>query len=458
MNIKLHKNVFYDALIIIIDVILIYFASVISSKSLYFYLPSGELKSISAFIDVAILSYTFFMIFMLYAFEFYTKTIRSRYEICLSVVIAVLISSFATMIVEFILIDVVKITSIMFFVIMAMILSIFICFFKLLLLYIQKKTKGVARLLVIESKEVENNLARKIKYSYLELYESWYIQIDVNNEAEISELMNNTFKEYESIFLSPDIPVNVRDLFISSAVSQYKEIYILPDLYNISVMKNETVQFEDTPALRIKPFGLTKLQSSIKRMVDVSVSFIGIILTFPIMVIVALFIKIDSKGPVIYKQQRVTVNQKKFNVYKFRTMRQDAEKHTGAVLATEDDPRITKVGKVLRSTRLDELPQFFNILFGDMSIVGPRPERPFFVEQYLNEIENYDKRFFAKAGLTGLAQVYARYDTTPKDKTLYDLLYIKDYSFFQDIKLILLTLKIMFVKESSLGVRQKPNY
>ena len=139
-------------------------------------------------------------------------------------------------------------------------------------------------------------------------------------------------------------------------------------------------------------------------------------------------------------------------------MKEDAEKTTGAVLASEDDLRITKIGKFLRSTRFDETPQFFNVLFGQMSIVGPRPERPFFVEKYIKEVENYDKRFFAKAGLTGLAQVYARYETTVKDKIIYDLLYIKDYSFFKDIKLILLTLKIMFVKSSAEGVREKKSY
>ena len=138
-------------------------------------------------------------------------------------------------------------------------------------------------------------------------------------------------------------------------------------------------------------------------------------------------------------------------------MHQEAEKYTGAVLAVENDPRVTKVGKFLRLTRLDELPQLFNILKSDMATVGPRPERTVFVKQYLNEVENYDKRFFAKAGLTGLAQVYARYDTTVEDKILYDLIYIKDYSFFKDIKLILLAFKEMIVKDSAAGVHLKQN-
>ena len=135
-------------------------------------------------------------------------------------------------------------------------------------------------------------------------------------------------------------------------------------------------------------------------------------------------------------------------------MVQDAERVTGATLALEDDPRITRVGKVLRRLRLDELPQFLNILGGSMSIVGPRPERPVFVEQFIKEIQDYDKRYIVKAGLTGYAQIYGKYDTKPSDKLLFDLIYINQYSLLLDIKLILLTVKIMFVKESSAGVKE----
>jgi exopolysaccharide biosynthesis polyprenyl glycosylphosphotransferase len=384
--------------------------------------------------------------------------IRSKYEIILSVGISVVVSTTIAMFFELFFSFWINISSPLYLIFMPVIMFVLISVWKLISLTVIKRIEGVSKLLVIESKDVENSLARKVKYSYMELYEAWYLQIDVNNQEEINDLINEKLKDYECIFISPAIPTDLRNFLISKAVSQYKEIYILPDLYNISVMKNETVQFEDTPALRIKPFGLTKIQKTFKRALDIFVALIGIILTAPIMIIVAICIKLDSKGPIIYKQTRATYMQKKFFVYKFRTMREDAEKHTGAILATGNDDRITKVGKVLRSLRIDELPQFFNILFGSMSIVGPRPERPIFIKHFLDEIENYDKRFFTKAGLTGLAQVYARYDTTAKDKTLYDLLYIKDYSFWLDIKLILLTIKIMFIKESSEGVGSRKNY
>lgn len=455
MNIKLHQSRTFDIIVIIVDIFLVFLSSMLAQNILSVFMDEEAMMSIYLSLVIATFSYVISVIFMLYTYEFYTKTIRSKFESLLSIAITVLISTFSAIIVQFMFINILKAVSIIFFLIMSGILFVFIGSFKMILLYIEKKIEGAAKLLVIESKDVENSLARKIKYSYLALYESWYMLIDVNSEDEIHELINVTFKEYESIFISPNIPVKLRDLLISKAVEQNKVIYILPDFYNISIMKNETVQFDDTPALRIKPYGLSRMQRAIKRFVDVAVSLAGLIITLPIFIIVPIAIKLESKGPAIYKQLRVTRRQKNFNVYKFRTMYEDAEKTTGAVLATENDPRITKVGKFLRSTRIDELPQLFNILLSDMSIVGPRPDRPVFVEQYLKKIENYDKRFFVKAGLTGLAQVYARYDTTAEDKILYDLLYIKDYSIFKDIKLILLTLKIIFVRESAGGVREK---
>jgi len=448
MDIKLHQNKIFDTIVVIIDILLVLLSCVIAKNILSLY------PSISYM--VATLSYVFSVIFMLYTYEFYTKTVRSKFERLLSIAIASLISTFVTILIQFVFINVFHETiSVLFFLLMPILLFLLIGSFKMVLLYVEKKLEGAAKLLVIESKDVENSLARKIKYSYLALYESWYILIDVNNQEEIDQLINVTFKEYESIFISPNIPVKLRDLLISKAVEQNKIIYILPDFYNISTMKSETVQFDDTPALRINPYGLTRMQSAVKRAFDVVVAIIGILITLPIFILVPIAIKMESKGPVIYRQLRVTKNQKSFYIYKFRTMYEDAEKTTGAVLATKDDPRITKVGKFLRSTRMDELPQLFNVLFNDMSIVGPRPERPVFVERYLKEIENYDKRFFVKAGLTGLAQVYARYDTTVKDKILYDLLYIKDYSFFKDIKIILLTIKTIFVKENAEGIQEK---
>ena len=189
-----------------------------------------------------------------------------------------------------------------------------------------------------------------------------------------------------------------------------------------------------------------------KRVMDIVLSVVGLIVAAIPMLFIALAIKITSPGPIFYKQRRLTIHRKEFDIYKFRTMIPDAEKLSGPKFAEKDDPRITKIGKILRSCRLDELPQIFNILKGDMSIVGPRPERPVFVEQFEKEIENYDYRFEVKAGLTALSHVYGRYSTYIHDRTYYDLFYIMHYSLLLDIKIILLTAKTMFLKSAAEGV------
>ncbi len=182
----------------------------------------------------------------------------------------------------------------------------------------------------------------------------------------------------------------------------------------------------------------------LKRLFDFILSGIGLICSSPLWILIALAIKLEDGGPVFYTQERVGKDGKKFEVYKFRSMIPDAEKHTGAVWASEDDPRVTKVGRILRNTAMDELPQLLNIFKGDMSFVGPRAERPELVEEFSKRIPNYSRRFSVKPGLTGLAQIYGRYDTPPGQKLHYEMLYIKKRSFLLDLKLVLLSFWITF--------------
>ena len=172
----------------------------------------------------------------------------------------------------------------------------------------------------------------------------------------------------------------------------------------------------------------------------------------PIFVLAAVGIKCTDRGPVFYKQERLTKDGKHFMIYKFRTMVVDAEKMSGPVLASERDPRILPIGKILRATRMDELPQILNILKGEMSLVGPRPERPELAAEIEREIPEFRYRLKVKAGLTGFAQVYGKYNTNSYDKLKLDLMYIRKYSLMLDLKLILMTPKIMFLKESTEGV------
>ena len=191
----------------------------------------------------------------------------------------------------------------------------------------------------------------------------------------------------------------------------------------------------------------------IKRFFDIVLSLGAIVVLSPVLLLLAILIKIDSKGPVLFKQKRVTRHEKVFEIYKFRSMIVDAEKDNKVIPATDNDPRITPVGAFIRKLRFDELPQLFNILKGDMSLVGPRPERVEHHKAYSAQIPEFPYRTKVKAGLTGYAQIMGKYNTTPYDKLLLDLEYIQKFSFFLDFRLILLTVKILFMKESTEGFK-----
>ena len=191
----------------------------------------------------------------------------------------------------------------------------------------------------------------------------------------------------------------------------------------------------------------------IKRTIDILFSSMGLIILSPMLLIVAACIKLYDGGPVFYKQIRLTKGHKEFEIYKFRSMIVDAEKN-GARLAAQNDNRITPIGKVIRATRVDELPQLINILKGDMTLVGPRPERPEIEDVYLKEIPEFGMRLKVKAGLTGYAQVFGKYNTSPEDKLKLDLLYINQRSLLLDFKLIFYTIKIIFIPEATEGIEE----
>lgn len=202
----------------------------------------------------------------------------------------------------------------------------------------------------------------------------------------------------------------------------------------------------------LSSFRLTRGQKAVKRAFDFIFSLLMIIVFFPLMATIFIAIKIYDPGPAIYKQRRLTVNHREFVMLKFRTMIDNAEKNTGATLSSANDDRVTKIGKFLRKSRLDELPQIFNVLIGDMSLVGPRPERKCFVETYEKENDYYRYRFNVKAGITGLAQINCRYNAGYVDKLHFDLLYISRYCFFRDLIIIIKTLPMFFDGKAAEGV------
>ena len=217
------------------------------------------------------------------------------------------------------------------------------------------------------------------------------------------------------------------------------------------IMSAEDIHMFDTSLLLFRNNGLTIEQQFFKRIFDILISLLLLIVTFPFMAIIAVLIKLCDGGPVLFTQDRLTKDGKVFKLYKFRSMRVENKK-TEYRMTRKNDERITPVGKVIRNIHFDELPQILNILKGDMSFVGPRPECPQLAEEYRKIVPEFHFRLKVKAGLTGFAQVYGKYNTTPYDKLKLDLTYIENYSLWMDVKLILLTFKILFQKENTEGI------
>ncbi len=261
---------------------------------------------------------------------------------------------------------------------------------------------------------------------------------------------------YGSVLIGT-IPQDMRRRLFDHCYKAGKRINIIPSAMDVAMNSANQTQIFDTPVLLCRNADMTQEQRIVKRAVDIVFSALALVVLSPFMGVAALAIKLHDGGPVLFRQARLTQGGKAFKVCKFRSMRVDAEQN-GAQMAENGDERITKIGRFLRTIRFDELPQLFNILSGDMSIVGPRPERPEFYETFTLELPEFDLRLKAKAGLTGYAQIYGRYNTTPRDKLNMDLFYIENFSLLQDIKLMVMTVKVLFMKESTDGFEGQPVY
>lgn len=267
-----------------------------------------------------------------------------------------------------------------------------------------------------------------------------------------SEYLSQCINENDVIIITEDVSEDRKQNIIKQCIEKNKKILYEPKSKEILLFNSTMLQIEDSPMLSVRELGISSGSESMKRIIDVFLSLLGVIVFFIPASIVYIALKCTGKTA-FYSQERITRDNKVFKIYKFRTMIEDAEKLSGPVLAQDVDNRITKLGHFLRATRLDEIPQIYNVLKGDMSIVGPRPERPFFVEQFEKELPEYNLRVRVKAGLTGLAQVQGKYNTTVRDKLKYDLLYINSYSLALDVKIILQTMNILLRKDSTEGLK-----
>lgn len=250
------------------------------------------------------------------------------------------------------------------------------------------------------------------------------------------------------------IPSSSRNDIMKYCIGHNIEAYVRPNIGDFLIKGAHPLQLSNLPVLLCRRSSPSVWYLMVKRLMDIVLGLIALVLFSPFMLVTAVSIKLYDHGPILYKQVRLTKDRKPFYVYKFRSMRVDAEKDGVARLASQNDDRITPIGKIIRSLRIDEMPQLFCILLGDMTIVGPRPERPEIAEQYEQEMPEFALRLQAKAGLTGYAQVYGKYNTTPYNKLQMDLQYIGSMNLITDIKIILATVKILFMPESTEGIAQ----
>ena len=250
------------------------------------------------------------------------------------------------------------------------------------------------------------------------------------------------------------IPSSLRNDLVKYCIDRKVEAYVRPNIGDFLIKGAQSLQLNNLPVLLCHRSSPSIWYLAMKRVLDIVLSLIALALFSPFMLVTAIAIRVYDGGPVLYKQKRLTKDRKEFYVYKFRSMRVDAEKDGVARLASTNDDRITPVGKIIRMLRIDEMPQLFCILLGDMTIVGPRPERPEIAAQYEREMPEFALRLQAKAGLTGLAQVYGKYNTTPYNKLQMDLQYIGSMGMVTDMKIIFATIKILFMPESTEGVAQ----
>jgi exopolysaccharide biosynthesis polyprenyl glycosylphosphotransferase len=249
------------------------------------------------------------------------------------------------------------------------------------------------------------------------------------------------------VIVAPSLEASLKESIVCYCYSMGKEVFLVPELYEVLLVKANLNLIDDIPVFTVQDSNGGANQ--VKRSLDLVIGLAAFVLTLPVMAVVALLVKLDSPGPVIYKQERVTKGGRLFTLYKFRTMIQDAEESTGPVFAVEDDQRATRIGRFLRLSRLDELPQLINVIKGDMSLVGPRPERPFFVERYEKEIEGYTHRHRIKPGITGIAQIAGKYNTGPREKLVFDLLYAKKNDVLVDLQILLHTVKVLFMRNKA---------
>ncbi|GGK33339.1 sugar transferase [Caldalkalibacillus thermarum] len=431
-------------IIIVIDLLLILAAYVGAFYVRYNGFPARNWESFVSLLPWILLIGLFFIS----VYELYSLHRKSVWDVVSSVIVAVTFMAFLTMAASFLFREFALPRSI---ILMATVFTIilFIVWKIVYLRFFNKHSAG--QVLVVGDNEETQKIASQLKHPLFKGTKIKHVQSNTELEK-IDELMHKV----DFVVLCPNISKEKKSAIIYQAIKLDKVVYVIPSLYELLMSRSTITSFDDTMVMAVRPFGLTWDEKLIKRAFDLVVSGTALILLAPLFILISLLIKLDDpKGRIIYKQKRLGLNNKEFTIYKFRTMIEGAEKLTGPVLATENDPRITRIGHFLRKTRLDELPQLFNVFKGDMSIVGPRPEREFFIKQLTKKYATYQYRSTVKPGITGYAQIMGKYSTDAEDKLRYDLYYIRNYSFWLDLIIILRTFIVLLDKTKAEGTQER---
>ncbi len=315
-------------------------------------------------------------------------------------------------------------------------------------------TNGTGRVLLFADDAEKTDLAARLHRSY----SGRTLKVDVGNPNRETAERHLAGSGIDFICIGSGLEPDVRKVISDRYLWENRRIVIVPQALELALRGAKVNRLGDSLALDMEPPGLSAVQKASKRLLDLAITVASLPVVAPLWLLISLAIGLTSPGSCLIKQERVAQGGKAFTLWKFRTMVKDAESRTGPILASAEDPRITKVGKILRAARLDELPQLVNVLKGEMSLVGPRPERPHFVRQFTQNIPHYRHRFQAKPGLTGLAQVMGTYATDARDKLGYDLLYIREYSLWLDLKILLLTLMVIATPDLARGVPKEGSH
>lgn len=428
--------------IIFVDLFLVFIAYIIAFRVRYDTILEENWSAFLALVPWILL----IALFCIMMYELYLVDRKSKWDIIRNVFVASTLMMFLTMATSFLIREFALPRSVI--LISYIIGNILLVLWKFLIYFIFSKKNNVV--LFVGDDEEQEKISHQMAFQFGKR--------TAIKHADNSESLKRIFTKMSTVdyvVLGAKTSLDTKSKIIYEAIRNGKIVYVVPDFYDVLLSQSIITTIDDTMVMGVKPFGLSISQQIVKRLYDIVVSFIVLIILLPFFLIIMMMMKIkEPNGSIFYKQTRLGQNNKEFIIYKFRSMVEGAENLTGPVLAGQDDPRITKFGHFIRKTRIDELPQFYNVLKGNMSIVGPRPEREFFIKQFEKEHSSYTYRSTVKPGITGYAQIMGKYTTSVEDKLRFDLFYIRNYSFILDVIIQFRTVIVLLDKTKSEGEKR----